>query len=75
MPQFDVGDRVRIDLPDESDPDYERFHGEHGTILNVIEDDAETVTGDRRDSHLYRVEIEQRGTIDLRWRDLRPPIE
>jgi ribosomal protein L21E len=75
MPQFIEGDRVRVDLPDESDPDHREYHGEHGTIVDVLQDDAGAVTGDDRDSHLFRVELDGGDTIDLRWRDLRPPIE
>jgi len=25
--RFEVGDRVRIDIPDQTDPDFERLHG------------------------------------------------
>ena len=43
------GDRVRIDIPDEDDPDFQ-WHGEHGVIIDIIEDDAGLATGDARDS-------------------------
>ncbi|WP_225334805.1 hypothetical protein [Halomicrobium urmianum] len=75
MPSFEEGDRVRIDIPDETDPDHDEFHGEHGTIVAILEDDAGKSTGDERDSLLFRVEINGGKTIDLRWRDLRPPIK
>ena len=72
MKRFEVGDRVRIDIPDEDDPDHERLHRKHGTIVEIFEDDAGQETGDPRDSHLFSVEIDE-GTIEpLRWRDLRP---
>ena len=74
MPQFIEGDRVRVDIPDETDPDH-RLHGEHGTVVSVLQDDAGTTTGDERDDLIYRVELDEGENIDLRWRDLRPPIE
>jgi ribosomal protein L21E len=29
------GDRVRIDIPDETDPDHALYHGEHGTVVAI----------------------------------------
>lgn len=75
MARFEEGDCIRIDIPDETDPDHDAFHGEHGTIIAVLEDDAGVTTGDDRDSRLFRVELDDGETIDLRWRDLRPPIK
>lgn len=74
MKQLEEGDRVRIDIPDETDPDY-RLHGEHGKVVELLNDDAGELTGDSRDSQLYRVELESGQMVDLRWRSLRPPIE
>jgi hypothetical protein len=72
MRRFEVGDRVRVDIPDEDDPDHEQLHRKRGTIVEIFEDDAGQETGDPRDSHLFGVEIDD-GTIEhLRWRDLRP---
>ncbi len=72
MRRFEVGDRVRIDIPSENDPDHKRVHRERGTIIEIFEDDADRETGDPRDSHLFSVETDK-GTIEhLRWRDLRP---
>jgi len=71
--RFTNGDRVRIDIPDETDPDYDRFHGCYGKIVDTIEDDADTVTGDTRDAVLYRVQLDDGTETDVRWRDLRPP--
>lgn len=73
--RFGVGDRVRVDIADESDPDFDRLHGRHATVTNVIEDGAGEETGDPRDSAIYRVELDDGGEVDLRWRDLRPPID
>lgn len=75
MPRFDEGDRVRVDIPDETDPDYDDFHGEHGTVVAVLEDDAGMMTGDDRDDVLYRVELDDGETVDLRWPDLRLPVD
>jgi ribosomal protein L21E len=72
--RFGEGDRVRIDIPDETDPDH-RYHAAHGEIVTVVTDDAGTVTGDERDSKLYRIELPSGETVDLRWRDIRPPLE
>lgn len=72
MKRFEIGDRVRVDIPNEDDPDYERLHRKHGTIVKIFEDDAGQQTGDPRDSHLFRVEIDEDIIEDLRWRDLRP---
>jgi ribosomal protein L21E len=73
MQRFSKGDRVRVDIPDETDPDYERYHGVRGTVVAVINDDAGRATGDERDSLLFRVELEEGSMEDFRWRDLRPP--
>ena len=40
-----------------------------------LTDDAEAVTGDERDGHLYRVSLFSGETTDFRWRDPRPPID
>lgn len=69
------GDRVRIDIPDESDPDYEMYHGKHGHVSETLSDEAGDLTGDESDSIIYRVEFEDGTCADFRKRDLRPPIE
>ena len=72
---YEEGDRVRVDIPDENDPDHERLHGAHGTVIEIQEDGAGATTGDDRDNYLVRIEVDSGETVDLRWRDLRPPIE
>lgn len=67
----EVGDKVRVDIPDKSDPDFE-YHREQGTIVEVIDDDLGSTTGDERSSKIYRVELDTGDQIDFRWRDLRP---
>ena len=74
MSQFSEGDRVRIDIPDESDPDF-HLHRSTGEVVEVIPDDAGSETGDVRDSAIYRVKLDDAGTRDFRWRDLRPVSE
>lgn len=74
MHTFEPGDEVRVDIPDESDPDFD-LHGEHGTVIAVIEDDADQLTGNEDDGELYRVRLEkEEREIDFRSRDLRPPF-
>lgn len=63
---LEKGDRVRIDIPDETDPDHDKYHGKHGTITEIFEDDK---------SNLYTVKIEEDHTMDFREHDLRPPIK
>jgi ribosomal protein L21E len=75
MVRFTEGDRVRVDIPDKSDPDHDQYHGVHGTVVAVLEDHADEVTGDERDTVIYRIDLESGETADFRWRDLRPPIE
>lgn len=75
MNRFSKGDRVRIDIPDESDPDHEQYHDEHGQIIAVLTDDADSITNDLRDTRLYRVVLDSGEEVDIRWRDLRPPID
>ena len=75
MPAFLKGDRVRIDIPDETDPDYDAYHGAHGRVVAVLTDDAGEVTGQTEDSCLYRVALESGEEADFRQRDLRPPLD
>jgi hypothetical protein len=75
MSEFGQGDRVRIDIPDEADPDHERFHGHHGTIIKMISDDVGRLTNVTDDSTIYRVELDTGETMDFRRRDLRPPLD
>lgn len=72
MQRFSEGDRVRIDIPDKTDVDHDRYHGAHGTVVNVMEDDAGGLTGDFRDSTIFQVELDNGETFNFRWRDLRP---
>lgn len=75
MTRFSEGDRVRVDIPDENDPDFERWHGQHGEVVEVIKDAASSLTGDERDNLLYRVQFQDGEEMDFRWSDLRPPLD
>ncbi|WP_323675263.1 hypothetical protein [Halorubellus sp. PRR65] len=75
MVQFEQGDRVRVDIPDETDPDHDTYHGVHGTVVDHLEDEAGQFTGDDRHSTIYRLELETGEQVDFRYRDLRPAIE
>ena len=75
MSEHEIGDRVRIDIPDETDPDHDRYHGEHGQIVDILEDEAGTVTGDDRGSIIYRVQFSTGEELDLRHQSIRPPME
>jgi len=72
MNRFEEGDRVRIDIPDQSDPDHEQYHGEIGEIVELSQDDAGEYTGDPRDSTLFCVRLRSGDVEHFRWRDLRP---
>ena len=73
MQRFNSGDRVRVDITDDTDPDHGQYHGRHGEVVELLEDDASEMTGDDRDSVIYRIRLDDGETVDLRWRDLRPP--
>jgi ribosomal protein L21E len=75
MEEVERGDRVRVDIPDETDLDHDAFHGRHGEVVDVVEDDAGAETGDPRDSVIYRVRFDDGSEADFRRRDLRPPID
>jgi len=63
---------VRVDIPDTTDPDFD-WHGEHGVVLDVLEDDADELTGEEQDARLYRIDLDDHDhTLDLREWDLRP---
>jgi len=66
MEQFTEGDRVRVDIPDETDPDHKQYHGEHGTVVASLEDHVEKVTGNKRGGVLFRMELESGETADFR---------
>lgn len=72
-PAPEVGERVRIDIPDETDPDFQ-YHGKNGEIISIISDDASNLPGDPQDDGIYRVKLDIGDVVDVRARSLRPPI-
>jgi len=45
MTDFSAGNAVRIDIPDETDPDHNQYHGDHGHIID-IKGEITTITGE-----------------------------
>ena len=39
MPEYDVGDRVRIDIPNETNHNHDQYYVDHDTIVNLLEDE------------------------------------
>ena len=64
---FDVGDRVRIDIPDETRRDH-KHHGRNGKIIAVVPVGGDAAAG------RYRVKLDVGGAVDVGPGDLRPPI-
>lgn len=61
-----IGDQVKI-IIDTVDPD-NVFHGETGEIIDIMFDDAGSVTGDAKDNFMYTVRLSD-GTIpDIHFR-------
>lgn len=75
MRPLGLGARCRIDIPDETNANY-GLHGQHGVVVNIIEGGSENETRYKFNGKLYRVKLkEEERTVDLRARDLRPPID
>lgn len=62
MHSIRLGDRVRIDIPNESDPDF-AFHGRHGIVISRNEVEV-TVGFEGQDI-----------VLDVSPADIRPPID
>lgn len=71
----EVGDRVRVDIPDERDPDHGVYHGRHGYVRDILIDDAGETLDSESGSVIYRVEFDDQTSADFRHHDLRPPVE
>lgn len=71
MSILQVGDKVKVNIPDSSDPDH-RYHGEIGTVTAIIVDDLGQLTGHSNDDYLYSVEFynQSLGSMDFRHQDL-----
>lgn len=70
---YQIGERVRVDISDSSDPDY-LYHGEVGSIVDITTDNLGDMTGDPRDNRLYHVEFNDvsLGNMTFRHHDLVP---
>lgn len=65
-----LGDRARLDIPDELDPDFE-LHGEHVIVLDVDPDRCSCGC-----EVSYEVALEEQDIIiNVHPWDLRPPIK
>ncbi len=61
MYQYHLADRVRIDIPDTVDVNFE-YHGEHGMILS-------------RDDGVYEVALDASNIVlEVREDEIRPPL-
>lgn len=69
---YAVGDRVRIDIPDETHPNH-KHHGRNGEIIAVISGAHQSGMGGLQ-SGRYRVELDTGGAVDVEAHYLRPPI-
>lgn len=49
MAHLRQGDRVRIDITDTTDPDFDHYHGRLGTVVETLSDDASEMTGETFD--------------------------
>jgi len=54
--------------------DYDRYLGQNDRITNILEDESGTLTGDERDSIIYRIQFSNGEELDLRHQTIRPPI-
>jgi len=70
--RLEQGTEARVDIPDTTDPDFERHHRRRGIIVAIVEDDVSELAGDDRDDLLYRVEFDNGERQDFSWQDLRP---
>jgi len=61
MHRYRLADRVRIDIPDETDADFE-YHGEHGMVLS-------------RQDGVYKVALDDSDIIlEVTPAEVRPPL-
>lgn len=70
---WSTGERVRVDIPDETNPRHHRYHGRHGTIVAKIppsNTNSDAYTARKK----CRVEFDTGGSGDFYATELRPPI-
>lgn len=68
---YQIGERVRVEIPKSSDPDH-RYHGKVGVIIEITTDNLGEISGDPRDSRLYHVEFDDDslGKMSFRHHDI-----
>ena len=68
--QVSLGAYMRVDIPDETDPDFE-FHGEHGVIIDRTEQAGMFESGWR-----YRIALDTSEVVlEVEHWELRPPLQ
>ncbi|MFB6361140.1 MAG: hypothetical protein ABEH59_07435 [Halobacteriales archaeon] len=70
---YEVGDRVRIDIPDETHPDHQ-YHGTNGEITAVIPGSETADTEADQFGIRFRVDLEIDEAIEIEAKYVRPPI-
>lgn len=66
MQRFPKRDRVRVDIPDETDLDHQEYHEGHGRTVAVVTDDMDSFTVGEQNSQLYRVAFDSGEAADSR---------
>ena len=75
MTEFSTGETVRIDIPDETDPDHDAYHGEHGQVIEIVEGEITTITGEQVEEIRYRIRLRDGEELELPAYSIRPPIQ
>lgn len=73
--RFAPGDRVRVDIPDETHPDHHEYHGCHGEVTAILSTNEDVETGYDRRGYTFLVRLDAGCHADFKWVYLRPPIE
>lgn len=57
-------------------PPTERPAGNNtGVLTRALEDEAGSLTGDKQESLIYQIQLDNGDHVDVRHRAIRPPIE
>jgi len=75
MSEFSTGETVRIDIPDETDPDHDAYHGEHGHVIDIVEGEMTTITGEQVEEIRYRIRLPDGEELELPSHAIRPSIQ
>ena len=74
MAEFSTGDTVCIDIPDETDPDHDSYHSDHGRIIDVVKGEITTITGEQIEEPRYWIRLLDGEELELPAHAIRPPI-